>query len=56
VTDENGYHIWETDVPEPVGSFRSGGLKTTGVSIGDITCKRTATGGWVWTDAVQGGE
>lgn len=51
VTDENGYHIWEEGLAEPIGSFQSGGLKTQGVTIGDIACKRTSTGGWVWTDA-----
>lgn len=56
VTDELGYHIWADDEPSPAGSFQGDGLQTTGVSMGDITCKRTATGGWVWTDAAQGGE
>ena len=51
VTDETGYHIHSDLQTEAVGSFQRGGLKTTGVSIGDIVCKRTSTGGWVWTDA-----
>lgn len=51
LTDEVGYHIYSTQHTDPVGSFQRGGLNTTGVSIGDITCKRTTTGGWVWTDA-----
>jgi hypothetical protein len=52
VTDETGYHIHSDLQAGPVGSFQRGGLKTTGVTVGDITCKRTSTGGWVWTDAV----
>lgn len=50
-TDENGYHIHNDQQTEPVGSFQYGGLKTTGVQIGDIITKRTSLGGWVWTDA-----
>ena len=56
VTDETGYHIWEEEEPNPSGSFRHDGLRTVGVTMGDIVCKRTETGGWVWTDAAQGGE
>ncbi|MBQ3575505.1 MAG: hypothetical protein IJA26_07530 [Clostridia bacterium] len=51
VTDETGYHIYNTQQTAPVGSFRRGGLHTTGIQVGDIVCKRTASGGWVWTDA-----
>ena len=51
VTDETGYHIYSDLETAPVGSFQRGGLKTTGVRIGDMACKRTASGGWVWTDA-----
>lgn len=50
VTDEVGYHIYNTQQTAPVGSFQRGGLNTTGVTIGDIACKRTTSGGWVWTD------
>lgn len=55
VTDETGYHIYNTQEAQPIGSFQRGGLKTTGVLIGDILCKKTSTGGWVWTDAIAGG-
>ena len=51
VTDEVGYHIFNTQQTAPVGSFQRGGLNTTGVQIGDIVAKRTSSGGWVWTDA-----
>lgn len=51
VTDEVGYHIYNDQQYAPVGSFQRGGLQTTGVQIGDILCKRTSYGGWVWTDA-----
>lgn len=50
VTDEVGYHIYNTQQTAPVGSFQRGGLNTTGVTIGNIACKRTTSGGWVWTD------
>lgn len=56
ITDEEGFRIWADDEPAPAGSFQGDGLQTVGVTMGDITCKRTATGGWVWTDAAQGGE
>lgn len=50
VTDEIGYHIYNTEQSEPAGSFQRGGLKTTGVQIGDIVAKNDTNGGWVWTD------
>ena len=52
VTDETGYHIYNTQQTVPVGSFKRGGLNTTGVQIGEIVTKRTPSGGWVWTDAL----
>ena len=56
ITDEQGYQIISEGEPSPAGAFRADGLQTVGVTMGDIVCKRTATGGWVWTDAAQGGE
>lgn len=50
VTDETGYHIYNTEQAAPAGSFQRGGLATTGVTIGRIRCKATGSGGWVWTD------
>jgi hypothetical protein len=50
VTDETGYHIYNTEQTAPLGSFQRGGLKTTGVTIGEIRAKATGTGGWVFTD------
>lgn len=52
VTDETGYHIFSTQQTRAVGSFQRGGLNTTGVQLGDIICRPTASGGWVWTDAI----
>lgn len=51
VTDEIGYHIYRSDILEPVGSFYRDRLKTHGIQIGDMLVKSTGTGGWVWTDA-----
>ena len=50
VTDEIGYHIYSTQQLDAVGSFKRGGLHTTGVQIGDVVAKKTSNGDWVWTD------
>lgn len=44
VTDETGYHIYNTLKAEAVGSFQRGGLRTTGIEIGDHTIRTTANG------------
>lgn len=49
--DDKGYHIDKAGMleGEHVGSFTATGLSTSGVTIGNITCRATRTGGWVWT-------
>ena len=51
VTDEKGYHVRSDEMVEPAGSFEGEGLTTPSVKIGEIRCKRTSSGGWVWADA-----
>lgn len=51
LTDEKGYHVRSDEMVEPAGSFEGEGLTTPSVKIGEIRCKRTSTGGWVWIDA-----
>ena len=48
--DETGYHIDKEGVLGHVGSFTAYGLETDGITIGEIRCKSTSTGGWVWVE------
>lgn len=48
--DDTGYHIDKRDVVGHVGSFTASGLRTEGVTIGEIRCRATSTGGWVWVE------
>lgn len=48
--DETGYHIDKEGVLGHVGSFTAFGLETDGITIGEIRCKSTSTGGWVWVE------
>ena len=47
-TDNNGYHVMRTDMPEPVLSATDDGVKADAVQVGTVTCKKTSKGGWVW--------
>jgi len=49
---ETGIQIIRTDMPgEPILSAERERVNTPSLQIGDMLCKKTATGGWVWTDA-----
>lgn len=49
---ETGIQIIRTDMPgEPILSAERERVSTPSIQMGDLLCKRTATGGWVWTDA-----
>lgn len=47
-TDENGYHVRRVDLAEDVFSAEGEGVVTNSMRIGEIACRRTSTGGWVW--------
>lgn len=51
ITDETGYHIKRTDLPNYVGSFARDRLIVDGVETGEIATRKTANGGWAWVDA-----
>lgn len=49
---ETGIQIIRTDMPgEPILSAERERVNTPSLQIGDMLCKKTSTGGWVWTDA-----
>ncbi|MBP5461875.1 MAG: phage tail protein [Lachnospiraceae bacterium] len=48
--DNMGYHIDKVGVLGHVGSFTGNGMETPGITIGEIRCKATSTGGWVWVE------
>lgn len=45
ITDETGYHIRRTDLPGYVGSFARDRLTVDGIQIGNLTARKTSTGG-----------
>lgn len=53
-TADDGFYIEHDEVTEPVGAFRQELLEVHGLKVGrtddDIICRRTSSGGWVWTD------
>lgn len=53
VTDQTGFHIRREGTAGYVGSFAREGLKTDGITLGDIIATRTSTGGWVWKEVEQ---
>ena len=50
LTDENGFHIDCLNTAGHVGSFAGDGLTTGSGRIGDLICRRTGRGGWVWEE------
>ena len=46
VTDDVGYHIYQND--KEIASFSEGKGKMDELQMGEIICKRTSKGGWVW--------
>ena len=53
VTDQTGFHIRREGTAGYVGSFAREGLRTDGITLGDIIATRTSTGGWVWKEVEQ---
>lgn len=48
---ETGIQIIRSDMPtEPVLSAEREQITTPSMQIGEVLCKRTSSGGWVWTD------
>ena len=46
--NESGFHILRRGSAQPVGSFARDGLSAPGLTVGRITARKTARGGWVW--------
>ena len=46
--NESGFHILRRGSAQPVGYFARDGLTAPGVTLGHITARKTARGGWVW--------
>ena len=49
LTDDVGYHIYQND--REIASFSEGRGMMDQLQLGSIICRRTSTGGWVWTEA-----
>ena len=49
LTDDVGYHIYQND--KEIASFSEGKGMMDQLQLGNIICRRTSTGGWVWTEA-----
>ena len=47
LTDDTGYHIYQND--KEIASFSEGKGKMDELQMGNIICRRTSKGGWVWT-------
>ena len=48
LTDDVGYHIYQND--KEIASFSEGKGLMDQLQLGNILCRRTSTGGWVWTE------
>ena len=46
LTDDTGYHIYQND--KEIASFSEGKGKMDELQMGNIICRRTSKGGWVW--------
>ena len=46
LTDDSGYHIYQND--KEIASFSEGKGKMDELQMGNIICRRTSKGGWVW--------
>ena len=49
LTDDVGYHIYQND--KEIASFSEGKGKMDELQMGNIICRRTSKGGWVWAEA-----
>lgn len=47
---EDGFYIDHEDVADHVGAFHKELLEVHGIQIGEIVCRKTDNGGWVWTN------
>ena len=48
LTDDVGYHIYQND--KEIASFSEGKGKMDELQMGNIICRKTSKGGWVWTE------
>ena len=46
LTDDVGYHIYQND--KEIASFSEGKGKMDELQMGNIICRKTSKGGWVW--------
>ncbi len=47
LTDDVGYHLFQND--REIAAFSEGKGKMDELQMGNIICRRTSKGGWVWT-------
>ena len=48
--NESGFHVKRSGKVGSVGSFDLKGLTAEGVTLGMISARKTASGGWVWDE------
>lgn len=48
LTDDTGYHIFQND--KEIASFSEGKGMMDEMQLGNIVCKKTSKGGWVWME------
>ena len=49
LTDDVGYHIYQND--KEIAAFSEGKGSMEQLQMGNIICRKTSKGGWVWTEA-----
>ncbi len=49
LTDDVGYHIYQND--KEIAAFSEGKGEMDELQMGNIICRKTSKGGWVWTEA-----
>lgn len=49
LTDDVGYHIYQND--KEIAAFSEGKGQMDELQIGDIVCRRSSKGGWIWAAA-----
>ena len=48
LTDDVGYHIYQNN--REIASFSEGKGKMDEIQMGNIICRKTSKGGWVWSE------
>ena len=48
LTDDVGYHIYQND--KEIAAFSEGKGKMDELQMGNIICRKTSKGGWVWVE------